>query len=70
MIDSDGFSFDVSSGSNGSTVTLIRKKDGKSKVFNLVTHTKPDAIIHHMNSLTNDQCEGFFPVERKPKQQK
>ena len=52
----------------GHLVVLKRNSDSAEKTFYFANNVGSyEGIVSHMESLTDIQCEGFFPKERKQK---
>jgi len=61
------FSHSISSDRTGSTITLLRKSDGAAKTFFLAGYHSAPSLEQHMFTLTDDQCEQFYPSAKKHK---
>lgn len=51
-------------------IVLAKRSDGRTKTF-FQAGRPTDAVVasyvRHMESLTDENCDGFFPAERKKK---
>lgn len=54
-----------SQGRLGLDIELTRLADGAVKVFFLAGDRSPKPLEFHMSTLTDEQCDSFFPKPRK-----
>lgn len=59
------FSFSVSSRPDGVGIAFTRLVDSAVKQFFIAGHKNVDGVSSFMNSLTDDQCESYFPKVKK-----
>ena len=61
------YAFEVrpSQGRLGQDILLTRLADGAVKTFFLAGDRSPAPLESHMASLTDEQCDSFFPKQRK-----
>lgn len=62
---SDAYWFNVAMRDDGIEIVLRRIKDNATKRFWLRGGHTREQMVNYMNSLTDAQCDGFFPKARK-----
>lgn len=56
------YCFDILHVTDGIEINLYRMSDGKKKQFFKAGESgMREDLVHHMNSLTDVQCDGYFP---------
>lgn len=68
-LSTDEYSYKANYVDDTTTLVLTQHSTGKTKSFFLVGDATA-AIIGHMNSLTDSQCEQWFAARNKPKKEK
>jgi hypothetical protein len=61
------YTYTITQDQRGFTTVLTKNSDGRTKTFFQAVGTI-DGLTAHMESLTDDNCDGFFPQERKKKE--
>ncbi len=59
------FTYSVKVIEGGVLTTVVRSQDGAVKTFFNAGHTKVDGLVWLMESITDDQADGYFPKPRK-----
>lgn len=59
------FSFSVSSRPDGVGIAVTRLVDSAVKQFFIAGNKNVDAVAAFMSSLTDDQCDSYFPKVKK-----
>jgi hypothetical protein len=64
------YSYTITETPEGMVTVLTKGSDGRSKTFFQACHGEParQSLISHMETLTDENCDGFFPAERKKKE--
>lgn len=62
--------YTITESPEGMTIVLTKVSDGRTKTFFQAAHGEParQSLISHMETLTDENCDGFFPAERKKKE--
>lgn len=64
------FTVEQSVGRKGLDITVVRQADGKTVHFFLAGDRSPEPLWAHMRTLTDDQCEAFYPDAKQRKDKK
>lgn len=66
-----GYSVTMTTDEGGTTTVLTKRSDGRTKTFfqaGKPTDGVVASLVGHMLTLTDENCDGFFPAERKKKE--
>jgi hypothetical protein len=61
------YSYTITQQDRALTIVLTKLSDGRTKTFFQAAGSL-EGMTCHMNSLTDDNCDSFFPAERKKKE--
>lgn len=66
------WTYSVTETEAGMTMTVVETATGRTKSFFQAAHGEPArlSLCRFMESLTDENCEGYFPREKPPKKEK